>query len=38
MCYYTDLTPCTNLANEEFDVRDIRMSKFKGYKKYYFVK
>ncbi len=38
MCYYSDLTPCTNMANNEFDVKDIKMEKIKTYKKYYFVK
>ena len=38
MCYYTNLSPCTNMANNEFNVKDIRMEKIKSYKKYYFVK
>tara|TARA_B100000989_G_scaffold125527_1_gene93065 strand:+ start:5284 stop:6990 length:1707 start_codon:yes stop_codon:yes gene_type:complete len=38
MCYYTDLSPCTNMAKNEFSVKDIRMEKIKSYKKYYFVK
>ena len=38
MCYYSDLTPCTNMANNEFDVKDLKMEKIKTYKKYYFVR
>jgi len=38
MCYYTNLSPCTNMAKNEFNVKDIRMEKIKSYKKYYFVK
>ena len=38
MCYYTNLSPCTNMAKNEFDIKDIKMEKVKSYKKYYFVK
>ncbi|MBD1143772.1 hypothetical protein IDH14_03660 [Pelagibacterales bacterium SAG-MED33] len=38
MCYYSNLSPCTNMAKNEFDVKDIKMEKVKSYKKYYFVK
>lgn len=38
MCYYSDLSPCTNMANHEFDAKDIKMKVIKNYKKYYFVK
>ncbi len=38
MCYYSDLSPCTNMANNEFNISDIKMDFIMGYKKYYFVK
>ena len=38
MCYYTNLTPCTNMAFNEYDVKDIKLKKTYGYKKYFFIK
>jgi hypothetical protein len=37
MCYYSDLSPCTNMANSEFNVKEIKFDKVLTYKKYYFV-
>lgn len=38
MCYYTDLTPCTNMAISEYDIKDIKLEIIYGYKKYSFIK
>ena len=38
MCYYSDLSPCTNMAKNEFDIEDIKLDEVLTYKKYYFVK
>ena len=38
MCYYTNLTPCTNMVFNELDVRDIELEIINGYKKYFFIR
>ena len=38
MCYYTNLTPCTNMAFNELDIRDIKLEIINGYKKYFFIR
>lgn len=38
MCYYTNLTPCTNMAFSEYNIRDIKLEIINGYKKYFFIR
>ena len=38
MCYYTNLTPCTNMANSEYDIKDIKLEIINSYKKYSFIR
>ena len=37
MCYYSDLTPCTNMTHE-VNTNDIQLEIIYGYKKYSFIK
>jgi hypothetical protein len=37
MCYYSDLTPCTNMTHE-VNIENIQLKKIYGYKKYSFIK
>ncbi len=38
MCYYTNLSPCTNMAFNEYDIKDIKLEIINGYKKYFFIR
>lgn len=38
MCYYTNLTPCTNMVFNELDIKDLELEIINGYKKYFFIR